>query len=145
MTLIENTIVVERPPEVVGAYLADPTHLPEIWPSLVDVRDVERLPNGGARYHWVYKMAGVRFEGDSETAEFEPTRHIVQKNTGQIPSTFDWTFTPENGSTRVVLKAEYEIPQTLLGRVARPFVIKLNEREAEMFAANLKDRLEHEA
>jgi len=30
----------------------------------------------------------------------------------------------------------------LLGKVKEPFLRKLNEREADMFLANLKDRLE---
>jgi hypothetical protein len=123
-------------------YVDDPLHLLEIWPSMVEVRDVKTLPKGGHRYHWLYKMAGMRFEGDSETVVFEPERRFVQKNTGQIPSTFDWTFTAVNGTTKIELKTEYEIPQTLLGKLKEPFVRKLNEREADIFLANLKDRVE---
>ena len=40
------------------------------------------------------------------------------------------------------MKTEYEIPQKLLGKLAEPFVRKLNEREADTFLANLKDRVE---
>lgn len=142
MVTIEKSIVVKASPTKVFDYMRDPAHLPEIWPSMVEVKDVADLPNGGHRYHWIYKMAGVRLEGDSETVEFEPDKHIVQKGTGQIPSTFDWTFTPENGSTKVNTKVEYEIPETLLGKLAKPFIVKLNEREAESFLGNLKDRIE---
>jgi uncharacterized protein YndB with AHSA1/START domain len=142
VTTIERSIVIKAPLKQVFSYLDEPVHLLEIWPSMVEIRDIKPLPKGGHRYHWLYKMAGMRFEGDSETVEFEPDRHVVQKNTGQIPSTFDWTFTPENGSTRIELKTEYEIPQKLLGRLAEPFVRKLNEREADTFLANLKDRVE---
>lgn len=142
MTTIERSITVEVPVKQVWEYVDDPVHLLEIWPSMVEVKDVESLPEGGHRYHWLYKMAGMRFEGDSETIEFEPERHFVQRNTGQIPSTFDWKFTPVNGSTKIDLRTEYEIPQSLLGKLAEPFVLKLNEREADTFLANLKDRVE---
>ena len=142
MATVEQEILIEAPPEKVTDYLDDPTVLPEIWPSMVKITNVEALPNGGHRYHWDYKMAGFRFEGDSETVEYEPGRHFVQKNTGQIPSTFDWKFVPENGSTKVVMKAEYEIPKTLLGKLTEPFILKLNEREAETVMRNLKDRIE---
>jgi uncharacterized membrane protein len=142
VTTIEKSIVIDVPLKAVFSYLDDPTHLPEIWPSMVEVKEVKPLPNGGHRYHWVYKMAGMRFEGDSETVEFEPDRHLVSKSTGQIPSRFDYTFTPANGSTKIDVKAEYEIPSTLLGKVGEPFIRKLNEREADAFLANLKDRLE---
>ena len=142
VTTIKRNILIKAPVKQVFAYVDDPVHLPEIWPSMVEVKEVQPLPKGGHRYHWLYKMAGTRFEGDSETVEFEPDRHFLQKNTGQIPSTFDWTFTPENGSTRIEMKTEYEIPKSLLNKLAEPFILKLNEREADTFLANLKDRVE---
>ena len=52
--------------EKVFEYVDDAHNLPEIWPSMVEVSDVERLPNGGNKMRWVYKMAGMRFEGTSE-------------------------------------------------------------------------------
>jgi uncharacterized membrane protein len=142
VTTIERSIVIKAPVKQVWEYVDEPTHLLEIWPSMVEVKDVEPLPKGGHRYHWLYKMAGMRFEGDSETVVFEPERHFLQRNTGDIPSTFDWTFTPENGSTKIEMKTEYEIPAKLLAKLTAPFLRKLNEREAETFLANLKDRVE---
>lgn len=142
MTTIERSIVIKAPVKQVFSYLTEPTHLPEIWPSMVEVKDVKPLAKGGHTYHWVYKMAGMRFEGETETFDFEPDRHFLSKSTGQIPAKFDYTFTPENGGTRIEVKTEYEIPKKLLGKLAEPFVRKLNEREADSFLANLKDRLE---
>ena len=142
MTTIERSIVIKAPVKQVFSYVDEPEHLPEIWPSMVEVKEVKTLPEGGHRFHWIYKMAGKRFEGETETLEFEPERHLLRKSTGSFPSTFDWTFTPENGSTKIHVKAEYEIPKTLLGKLAEPFIVKLNEREAELVLANLKDRME---
>ena len=142
MTTIERSIVIEAPPKQVFTYLEEPLHLLEIWPSMVEIKDVKPLPKGGHSYHWVYKMAGMRFEGDTETVEFEPDRHFLSKSTGQIPATFDYRFTPEDGATKVEVKTEYEIPKMLLGKLAEPFILKLNEREADTFLANLKDRVE---
>jgi uncharacterized membrane protein len=142
VTTIEKSIVIDAPPKEVFAYLEKPLNLPEIWPSMVEVKEVESLPKGGHRYHWVYKMAGMRFEGDSETVEFVPEKHLVSKTTGQIPAKFDYTFIPFEGKTKVEVKTEYEIPPTLLGKVKEPFLHKINEREADTFLANLKDRLE---
>ena len=142
MTTIEKSILINAPVREVFSYLEDPVHLPEIWPSMVEVKDVKPLPKGGYRYQWIYKMAGMRFEGETETLEFVPEKHLVTKATGQIPATFDYTFRAEDGLTKVEAKAEYEIPQKLLGKLAEPFIRKLNEREAETFLANLKDRLE---
>ena len=142
MATVERSSVIKAPVDTVFAYLDDPLHLPEIWPSLIEIRDVKDLAQGGHEFHWTYKMAGVRLEGDTTTVEFEPKKHVVTKSTGEIPSTFEWTFAAENGSTRFTLKVDYEMPDSLVGKVTEPFVRKLNEHEADAFVANLKDRIE---
>ena len=60
-----KTITINAPVEKVFGYVSEPTNLPEIWPSLVESTDVQPLPNGGHSSRWVYKMAGMRFEGTS--------------------------------------------------------------------------------
>ena len=141
MVKIMKTTTIEAPPEKVFGYL-EPMHLPEIWPSMVEVKDVEKLPDGGWRYRWVYKMAGIHFKGESETVEIVPNERRVDKTKGGIESTFIWTFKPEDGHTRVELEVDYTVPVPVLGKLAEPFVAKMNEREAETVLANLKDRLE---
>ena len=78
----ETTITINAPVERVFDYVNEPTNLPEIWPSMVEVKDVQRLPNGGNSFGWVYKMAGVRFEGISEDTEYVPNQRVVSKSTG---------------------------------------------------------------
>ncbi len=143
MVTIEKTVTIKVPPEKVFGFFEDPKHLPEIMPSLIEVKDVEKLPTGGFKYHWIYKIAGMRFEGVTETTEFVPVEKIVDKTKGEIESTFHWTFFKENGWTKVDLEVGFEYPKPLIGKFAEPFLLKLNEREAEMVLANLKDRLEY--
>ena len=142
MTTIEKSIVIDAPVKDVFAYIEEPVNLLEIWPSMVEIKDVKTLPAGGHQFHWVYKMAGRRLEGDLDTVEFDRDKHFVSKTTGEIAATFDYTFVPDNGRTKVEVKTEYEIPQTLLAKLTEPFLRKLNERESETFLENLKDRLE---
>ncbi len=63
MAKVKKTITIKAPAEKVFGFISEPTHLPEIWPSLVEVKDVKRLPNGGTSNRWIYKMAGIRLEG----------------------------------------------------------------------------------
>jgi hypothetical protein len=67
---------------------------------------------------------------------------IVDKTKGQIESTFDWKFVAENGGTHVKLAVGYELPKVVFEKFAEKFLLKLNEREAEVTLANLKDRIE---
>jgi uncharacterized protein YndB with AHSA1/START domain len=138
----EKSIAIKVPPEQVFEYFVEPTHLPEIWPSLVEVKQIEKLPAGGYRYHWLYKMAGQKFEGETKTVEIVPNEKIVEEARGGLESTFQWLFKPENGGTKMTVRAEYELPRSLLARLKEPFVRKLNEHEAETVLVNLKERLE---
>lgn len=143
MPKIERTIIIDAPVEKVFNYVhKDPSSLLEIWPSLVEVKDVERLPNGGNRFRWVYNLAGVRLEGTSEDIEYIPNQHVVSKTKGGVDATYTWTYDPEDGGTRMTEEVEYTVPIPVLGRVAEAFIIRANEREADLFLANLKDKME---
>ena len=142
MVKIDRTITIKAPVEKVFNYMTEPTDLPEIWPSMVETRDVKKLPNGGTNFHWIYKMAGMRFEGDNETKEFVPNQHVVTENKGSIPSTFDWTYQPDAGGTKLTVHAEYTVPVPLLGKLAEPFIVRLNENEMDTLLSNLKSRME---
>jgi len=142
MAKVEKTITINAPIEKVFGYVEEPTNLPEIWPSLVEAKDVQRLPNGGTSFRWVYKMAGVRFEGTSEDTDYVANQRVVSKTKGGIESTVTWTFQPEAGGTKVTYEAEYTVPIPLLGKLAESFIVKQNEGEAELILANLKARME---
>jgi uncharacterized protein YndB with AHSA1/START domain len=142
MAKIEKTITIDAPVEKVFGYIDDPPNIPEIWPSMVEIKDVERLPTGGRTFRWVYKMAGMRLVGTSEQVEYIPNRRIVTKTRGGIKSMLTWTFQPEADGTRVTLEAEYTVPVPVLGKLAEALIVKLNEREAELILPNLKAIME---
>jgi uncharacterized membrane protein len=142
MAKIEKSISINAPVEKVFEFMSKPENLPEIWPSLQEVRNVQSLPNGSYCYDWTYKMAGVRFDGKAEWTEFVKNQRIVDKNESGIPSTFIWTYRAEDGGTRVSVSVDYTIPGAVLGKLAEPIIHKMNEHEAETVLANLKARME---
>ncbi len=139
---IEKTITIHAPVDKVFAYISEPACLPEIWPSMVETRDIKKLPNGGNHFRWVYKMAGMRFEGDSDDAEYVANQQITGETKGGIESTFVWKFQPQADNTQVTLVADYRVPVPLLGKLAEAFIVRQNEHEAETILANLKERME---
>jgi uncharacterized protein YndB with AHSA1/START domain len=139
---VEKTITIDAPVEKVFAYVDDPANLVEVWPSLVEVKDVERLPGGGSKFGWVYQMAGVRFDGVAEAVEYVPNRHIVSKSEGGVSSTITWEFEPEGSGTKVTNVADYTVNLPVLRKLADSFLVKLNEHEGEVLLANLKARME---
>ena len=142
MEKLTRTITINAPVEKVFQYWEDPTNRPGIWPSLVEVMDVEPLPNGGTRYRWVYKMAGVLLKGTLETTEYVANRRMVWRTKGSIESKFTWTFQPEDGGTKLEVLVEYIVPVPVIGKLAERLIVKQNEREAETLLANLKALME---
>jgi len=142
MAKIEKSLVIDAPVERVFDFMANPENLPEIWPSLQEVRNIQPLPNGGYAYDWSYKMGGIRFDGRAEWIEFVKNQRIVYKTTSSIPSMFVWTYQPEAGGARVSVDVDYTVPNAILGKLAAPVLHKINEHEAETVLANLKARME---
>jgi uncharacterized membrane protein len=142
MAKAEKSITINAPIEKVFGYISEVTNQPEIWPSLVEITDVKRLPNGGSTNRFVYKMAGIRLEGTGEDIEYVPNKRIVSKTTGGAESTQTWIFEPEAGGTKVTFKVEYTIPIPVLGKLAEAIITKMNDREGDLILANLKTRME---
>ncbi len=59
MSKIEKRVVVKNSLERVFCYVPETASLPEIWPGLLEVGEVEHLPLGGAIARWLYKMPGA--------------------------------------------------------------------------------------
>jgi uncharacterized protein YndB with AHSA1/START domain len=142
MTKVEKTIIINAPLEKIFSYISDPTNLPEFWPSLVETSDVKTLPNGGHSNRWVYKMAGMRFEGTSEDVECVQNQRLVSKTKGGTESTQTWVFHSETGGTRVTFTIEYTVPIPVLGKLAEAIIVRMNDHEGDIVMANLKARME---
>ena len=143
MRKISRSIVVNNiSPEKVFDFVDQPENLLIVWPGMIEVAGVQKKPNGGHDFDWVYKMAGVRFHGHSETVRADRPRALEAKNDKGIPSKFRWTFESKSGGTQVTVDIEYTIPTPVLGRLAEAAVAKINEHETETLLANIKQTLE---
>ena len=141
MATIKDSININAPVEKVFEGLT-PEHLPEVWPSLVEVNNIQELPNGGFSWDWVYKMAGMRFTGSSEHTEVVPNERTVTLSTGGIDSTITWEYQPVDGGTKFTTTVEYKVPIPLLGKLAESIIVKMNENESNVLLANVKAMME---
>jgi uncharacterized membrane protein len=142
MAKMTRSISINAPVEKVFDFMSQPTNLPEIWPSMVEVNNVQPSPAGGYNFGWVYKMAGMRFEGASETIESITNQRVVTKSTKGIESEFVWMYESKDAGTKLTVEIEYTVPIPLLGKLAEAFIVKQNEHEADVLLANLKARME---
>ena len=142
MAFVEKSTVVKAPLERIFAFWNDPANLPDLWPSIAEVRDVQSLEGGGTRFKFTFKAAGITLRGVSEDVEFVPNEYVINETKGGIRSRIKVTFEPEGEATRVSIRNDYTVPIPLLGKLAEVAVLKQNEQEAEMVLANLKARME---
>ena len=143
MKTIVRDIRVDSPVESVFDFLLNPNNLPEIWPNIIEVKNVKKpKDNEGFNFNWTYKMSGLPFEGKCETIEHIPYERLVFKSNKGLDSTITWRFQPSGRETHVTLRFEYQIPSSLLKRTKEEFVLQENEHEVEALLQNLKSRLE---
>lgn len=144
MTGLQQSTFIEAPLEKVFQYYADPKNLPEIWSSLIEVKDTTYSPEGWPQnFRWTYKMGGMRFEGSTENIEYEHNRRYLAESKGGIESTIETTFEEQDGKTLVTDRIRYRVPIPLLGRMAERALEKMNENEVATIHANLKARMEN--
>lgn len=139
MATIRRSISIRAPVDKVFDYLADPTHLPEIWPSMVAISNVKTQANGSS-FDWDYKLLAMRIHGHSDPVELVRNERLVTRSVKGIPNTFRWLFSAQAGQTVVTLEVDYEVP--VLGRLAEGVVGKLHQREAETLLNSLQRKLE---
>jgi uncharacterized protein YndB with AHSA1/START domain len=140
MAAINKEVIINAPREEIFAYVSKPSNLPEIWPSLMQIKNEQLLPSGGYSFQWVYKMSGVYLEGTGEYTDIVPNQWFTAKTSGAIDSTITWTFRYIDSQTRVTFTIEYRTPLPLLNRLAEMIIAKMNDQEADLILANLQTR-----
>ena len=140
MARVEKEAWIEAPLERIFNYVFEPSNMPEFWPSLMEVKDVQPLPNGGYSARWAYKMLGLRFEGEAEYTKVVRNQFFVIETKGGIKSTIALTFRSWENKTRVTFSVEYKVPIPLLGKLAESIIVKMNDQEGDLIMANLQAR-----
>jgi uncharacterized membrane protein len=137
----EHTVVVERPPEEVFAYLTDLSSVPSWQSGAVEVREPEGPLGVGTSYVQVLKFLGRRIETTLEVVAFEPGRRFSLKTlSGPIPFEVEHTLEPAGDGTRLRVTLEGE-PAGFF-RLAEPLVERNAQRQLEQDFETLKAKVE---
>lgn len=142
MATIRKSVTIAAPVDRVFDYVSDPRHLPEFWPNLVEVSNIAPHPDGGSGFDWTYRMAGIKVRGHSEDVEFARNQRVVSRSDSGIPNTFRWLYAGKDGATELTLEVDYEPPTSLFGRLVRPLLDRINDRDASALLRNLKAHFE---
>lgn len=140
MARIDKEIWIKAPLDKIYDYISYPENMLEFWPSLMEVKDIQPLPNGGYTANWIYKMLGIRFKGKAEYTKIVPNEYFVIETKGGIKSSIIWTFRSRDDKTRVTFTVDYKIPVPLLGKLAEVIITRMNDQEGELIMANIHTR-----
>jgi uncharacterized membrane protein len=143
MARVIRSFTVKRKPAEVIEYIADVENHPAFIAPLKSVSNLVGDPKRkGTKWDWIFVMAGVQLTGKAETVDYQAGKRYSFKTTG-IESTFHYSAEPHDGGSEVRAEVAYEIPQSVLGKVAdRAVVERMNERDADRAAENLKTILD---
>jgi len=143
MPTIEAEIVVDAPIETVFEYVAAPENHAEMNPNVVDVTDVEPLPNGGHEADFGFRMLGRTLHGHVRDVEFDVPRLRVFDVDGDVAARTTYELATVAGGTRVRFTNEIEPPGAgLVGRLAGSLLGRYMQRNAESTLRNAKRILE---
>ncbi|MFB6249044.1 MAG: SRPBCC family protein [Salinibacter sp.] len=144
MLTVREHADLSAPVAEVFAFMNEPARQPEITPSLTRSEPVERLPNGGARVRYTYRILGISFKGEVRATDYAPSERIVWAMTGDLRGTIRWYFSSLDGDrrTRFTYAATYALPGPALARpLLGPLVRRYNEREVGRLLRRLRARL----
>jgi ligand-binding SRPBCC domain-containing protein len=141
---VEESVVINRPPEEVFDYVANRENLPEWSSPIQEVRKETQGPlvEEGARFTTVAKFLGRRFETPFEVIVHDrPRRHTDRSTGGPFPQEFTHIFEEvEGGGTRLTEVTDAE-PGGFF-RLAGPLLEIAGRRQFRADLETLKDRLE---
>jgi uncharacterized protein YndB with AHSA1/START domain len=143
MTGIVKEIIINAPPEKIYNLIIKSSNLTKLWPSLVAVKNERLLPNQGYSATWVYRMAGIDFEGKAECIDVVPNKRFSVKIEGALNCTLTCTLqTIDNIRTKVTITLDYQAHFPLFNWLAANIAVKRNDREAELVLNNLRQFME---
>ena len=143
MVRVEKSASIKAPVGKVFDYMADPNSNLDFIPGMMDIKNIHETENHiGTHFLWTYKMAGLRFEGETTVLEWVKNKRVVTQSKGGINSKWFFTYEPAESGTAIALAVEYDVPIPVLGKLAEAVIRKQNEREAELALSNIKARME---
>lgn len=148
MPFVEHTILIQQPPAVIFALIADqPERLPEWWRAFESHTRVTPPPTVvGSVSRYAYTMMGIRIKGEHQVVEMEQDLRLLVKTLTGIDSIFEFYLDPVADGTELTLRVDYALPGSILGQMLNRLTIEQrNEHDLIEALQNLKLLLENQA
>lgn len=135
-------ILIDRPVSTVAAFAGDPTRAPEWYANIKSVEWLTAPPVAvGSRMAFVAHFLGRRLAYTYEVRELVPEARLVMSTSeGPFPMETTYTWTDEDGKTRMTLRNRGE--PTGFSAVVAPLMAMRMRRANQVDLAKLKTVLE---
>jgi uncharacterized membrane protein len=140
---VSTEIVIDRPPEIVAAYAADPDHVPDWY---VNIKSVEwktpRPVRVGSQIAFIAQFLGRRIAYTYEVVTLEAGRRLMMRTLeGPFPMQTEYAWEPVSGG-RTRMKLRNSGNPSGFSRVLAPFMSLAMRRANRKDLALLKQVLE---
>jgi Polyketide cyclase / dehydrase and lipid transport len=145
MAVLEKTCTINAPVDKVFSFLINPKNWKEIDPNIIEIRNVQSLPNGGYRLLCKYKLiGGLHSEYDIEYTDVISNELFSYRYTcfKYIKVHEVLSFKSENGKTNLTYKIINNVHIPLINALIEKLFIKMYEPTLPRFLANLKAKTE---
>ena len=140
MISARDTIRVDAEVGTVFEFMDDPHNHAAVTPRLTDVRDIERLENGGKQLSFTYRMAGIGVDGDLVQTVHEPNERMRFEMRGRLEGTIDLAFEAAGDGTDLTYAAEYDLPDSVFTSLGEPVIRRFNERQLRATLENVAEQ-----
>jgi hypothetical protein len=107
MSKIEKRIVIDDLTERVFSYVGEPVESPEVWPGLLEVREVHHLIGGMCYASWLYKFTGF-FEAPDIRVEYKADQRALIDELRGLELTVTLSYQPDSAcSPRLALDGDF--------------------------------------
>lgn len=140
---MEESVEIARPVEDVYAFLANIDNFPQWSGAVVEAnRPATDALGVGHTFTLAQKFLGRRFDSPCEVTALEPNRRFGYRTIGRVPLpfSFDFTFEPTDGGTRLSVVVESESGSFV--NLAGPLFERAGRRQVNHDLETMKDILE---
>ncbi len=145
MAVLEKTCTINAPVDRVFSFSINPKNWKEIDPNIIEIRNVQSLPDGGYRFSCKYKIAGgLHCEFDIEYTDVKSDELFSYRYTccKYIKVDEVLSFTSENDRTKLTYKIISKVRIPVINALIEKLFMKMYEPMLPTFLYNLKAKIE---
>jgi carbon monoxide dehydrogenase subunit G len=128
-------------PEACFAFLDRPENHERITPALAEAVEIGRLPSGGTRARFRYRMLGLSFSGEIRAVTHEPPSVICYEMSGALNGFIRIELTRAADGTVATYSSDFDLRPRWVAVLFGPLLRAVNRRQIERLLLRLEEHV----